>query len=106
MAVGSLGRGDGGASPKHRFGLRSTVDFGPHWEWDTGLRFVDELTSQNVPSYAELDLRLAWKPTRNWEVALVGQNLLHPSHYEFPRGLSFVQSEVPRSVYGKVTWRF
>lgn len=106
VSIASLGRGDGGASPKHRFGVRSTVELGSYWEWDTGVRFVDRLQSQNVPSYVELDLRLAWKPTKHWELALVGQNLLHDSHYEFPRGLNSLQSEVSRSVYGKVTWKF
>jgi hypothetical protein len=62
--------------------------------------------SQNVPSDVELDLRLAWKPSKHWEVALVGLDLLDDSHFEYPWGLSPVQSEVPRSVYGKVTWRF
>ena len=106
VAAGSLGRGDGGASPAYRVGLRSTVDFGKHWEWDTGLRFVDELKTGNVPSYLELDIRVAWKPNKHWEVALVGQSLLQDSHYEFPRGLSSLMSEVPRSVYGKITWKF
>ena len=99
-------RGDSGASPEHKFGLRSTVNLGSHWEWDTGLRFVGKLKSVSVPEYLELDLRLAWKPTANWEVALVGQNLLHEMHLESPRGLSPLLSEVPRSVYGKVTWKF
>lgn len=106
VARASVGRGDGAASPEHKFSLRSTVDLGAHWEWDTGLRYVSELTSVNVPAYLELDMRLAWKPTVNWEVALVGQNLLDKSHYEFPRGLSPLLSEVPRSVYLTVACRF
>lgn len=106
VAKASVGRGNGDASPEHKFGLRSTVDLGSHWEWDTGLRYVGALKSVSVPDYVELDLRLAWKPTANWEVALVGQNLLHEKHLESPRGLSPLLSEVPRSVYGKVTWKF
>ncbi|MGC3958855.1 MAG: TonB-dependent receptor [Verrucomicrobiota bacterium] len=102
----SVGRGDGDASPEHKFSLRSSVDLGAHWEWDTGLRYVGELTSVNVPAYLEMDMRLAWKPAQNWEIALVGQNLLDKSHYEFPRGLSPLLSEVPRSVYLTVTCRF
>ncbi len=106
VAQASVGRGDGDSSPEHKFSLRSSVDLGRHWQWDTGLRYVDELESINVPAYFEVDVRLAWKPSAHWELAIVGQNLLHDSHYEYPRGLSPVQSEVPRSVYGKLTWRF
>lgn len=104
----SVGRGDEGSSPRHKFGIRSTVDLGRHWEWDTGLRYVSELEvgEVRVPAYVELDLRLAWKPSAHWEVAVVGQNLLEGAHFEYPRGTNPVTSEVPRSVYGRVSWRF
>jgi hypothetical protein len=42
----------------------------------------------------------------HWELAVVGQNLLDSSHYEYPRGLSSYQSEAPRSVYATVTWKY
>jgi iron complex outermembrane receptor protein len=102
----SAGRDDGGASPEHQFNVRSTVDLGAHWEWDTGFRFVGKLESIDVPAYVEMDMRLAWKPDKHWELALVGQNLLQDSHFEYPRGLNPLKSEVPRSVYATVTARF
>lgn len=106
VARGSVGRDDGDASPRHKFGVRSSVDFGRHWQWDAGLRYVGQLESIDVPSYTELDFRLAWSPDARWEISLVGQNLLHESHFEYPRGLNPLKSEVPRSFYGKVTWRW
>jgi iron complex outermembrane receptor protein len=57
-----------------------------------------------VPSYVALDLRLGWRPTPNWEFAIVGQNLLDRQHPEF--GAPATRQEIPRSVYGKLTWRF
>lgn len=103
---GSVGRGDRGSSPKHKLGLRTSVDLNPYWELDTGVRYVARLPGLNVPGYWEAEARLAWKPNVHWELALVGQNLLHPEHFEFPRGLNPLQSEVPRSFYGRATWSF
>jgi iron complex outermembrane recepter protein len=57
-----------------------------------------------VPSYVSLDLRLGWRPVPNWELAIVGQNLLDKRHPEF--GAPATRQEIPRSVYGKVTWSF
>jgi iron complex outermembrane receptor protein len=63
------------------------------------------LPNPGVPSYVELDLRLAWRPAANLEVSAVGQNLLEDQHREF--GLeSPAAAEVERGIYGKLTWQF
>lgn len=98
-----------GISPQHQISLRSDVDLGRRVEWGWGLRYVDELSSllQQVPGYAELDMRLAWKPSRNCELAIVGRNLLHPHHREFsPIIITARNVEVDRAVYAKLTLRF
>jgi iron complex outermembrane receptor protein len=51
-----------------------------------------------------LDVHLGWRPTKNLELSIVGQNLLDPQHPEF--GTPATRTEVQRSVYGKVTCRF
>jgi len=51
----------------------------------------------------ELDLRIAWRPTRALEAALVGQNLLHDHHAEF--GQAAMRGEIQRAVYASLTWR-
>ena len=77
----------------------------PGWlELDTGLRYVSHIANQSVPSYAELDARLGWHATRNLEISLVGQNLLHDHHAEF--GAPATRQEVERTLFGKVTWRY
>ena len=66
-------------------------------------------TSLNVPSYLSMDLRLAWRPRRHLELAVVGQNLLETYHYEFGRTIENLYgevTEVPRGVYGTVAWRY
>jgi iron complex outermembrane receptor protein len=59
-----------------------------------------------VPSYFNFDVRLAWRPAKSLELALVGQNLLENRHQEF-RSEQFSKQifEIERSVYGKLTLR-
>ena len=40
------------------------------------------------------------------EISLVGQNLLTPRHAEFPDFYPVLHTQVERSVFGKITWRF
>jgi iron complex outermembrane receptor protein len=58
-----------------------------------------------VPSYFELNSRLAWRATRQLELSVAGQNLLHARHpeYGYP---SPTRVDIDRSVYAKVTWRY
>ncbi len=95
-------------SPHHQLALRSAMNFPRHIQLDTIFRYVDSLPGFNVPSYITIDLRLAWQPSPNWEVSLVGQNLLEDGHREFGDVATVRQSasEVPRGFYGKLTCRF
>lgn len=96
------------ADPKHQVNLRSALTLRAV-EWDATVRWVDALTINNgpnaatVPSYAELDTRLAWHLSARWELSVAGRNLLHDHHveYGFP-GPSRV--EIARGAYGKVVW--
>ena len=80
-------------------------------ELDASARWIDEIhnnsgaTLGTVPSYAELDVRLGWHATKNLELSIVGQNLLHSRHpeYGYP---NTTQEDILRSVYGEVAWRF
>ena len=99
------------ADPKHQFSARSSMDLLKTVELDAGLRWVDTLHINNgpvvgiVPSYFELDTRLAWHATSRIELSVVGQNLLHDQHpeYGFPGP---TQVQIGRSVYGKVAYRW
>ena len=99
------GRGEGN-DPHHQFLIHSMLNLPANLEFDTVLRYVDNLNQlgPTVPAYFALDLRLAWHPTKNWELAIVGQNLLDEQHPEF--GPAATRQEIPRSVFGKVTWSF
>ncbi len=96
-----------GASPQHQVYLRSSWDLGRHVEFDLMARYVDDLPALDVPAYLSMDLRLGWRPTKQWELAVVGQNLLERSHREYNAELmSRAQATaVERGVYGTITWR-
>jgi iron complex outermembrane receptor protein len=99
------------ADPEHQFSLRSSVNLLRRAELDAALRWVDTLHTNNgptpgtVPSYFELDTRLAWHASDRLELSLVGQNLLHAhrAEYGFPDA---TRPEIQRSVYGKFAWRY
>lgn len=96
-----------GSSPQQQVSIRSSIDLPHGLEFDAALRWVDELSALNVPSYLGLDLRLGWRVSKNVEISLVGQNLLDGGHPEFrPSFFSSQATEVQRSVYAKVTLRF
>ncbi len=99
-----------GYSPRNQIYLRSTWNLTEDIDFDLMGRYVDSLSSGAlmVPSYIEMDARLAWRARKNLELAVVGQNLLQAYHYEFLQYDSYFSqtNQVPRSVYGMVTWRY
>ncbi len=90
--------------PQHQAFLHQSLDLPAHLQFDLGLRYVSEITNQAVPSYGEMDARLAWRPTPALEWSLVGQNLLHQQHPEF--GTLSSRTELKRGVYGTLIWHF
>jgi iron complex outermembrane receptor protein len=103
------------ADPEQQFSVRSSMDLTHHVNFDAALRWVDSLTLDNgptsgptagdVPSYYELNARVAWQATSRLELSIVGDNLLHPRHVEYGYP-SAAREEIARSVFGKAEWRF
>ena len=106
---------DGGlaetSDPQNQVFLRSSMDLPYRTELDVAFRFIDSVQTNNaavaaiIPSYAEMDVRLAWQVAQNTEFSLVGQNLLQDQHPEagFPGP---TQEQISRTFYGKVALRF
>ncbi len=90
--------------PNHQFTLRSLLNLGTHWELDTTARYVGSIGIQQLPGYAEADVRLGWNPVPAWSFSLTGKNLLHDRHAEFnaPNGRRFIG----RSCLAQATWSF
>ena len=90
-----------GSSPHNQVSLMSFINLPANLQLDGVFRYVDNLPSQNVGRYFNIDLRLGWHATKNLELSLVGQNLLYGHHAEWSGG-----TEIQRGVYTKVTWRW
>jgi iron complex outermembrane recepter protein len=71
-------------------------------EFDWVLRYVSSLPSQNVSGYSTADVHCSWQPTSRLVLAIVGQNLMQPHHFEFNKAPT--GTEVKRGIYGKATW--
>jgi iron complex outermembrane receptor protein len=100
-----------GATPRNQFGLRSWWDLPRGIELDIQLRYLSDIRhlpdivdGSGIDGYSSLDVRLAWHPRPQLELAIVGQNLLDEHHVEF--GTPEARGEIERSVYGKVAYGF
>ena len=97
-----------GASPNHQAFVRSLWTVTEGLDFDVTARWVDGLPSVGIDDYVSVDARLAWQPRDDLELAIVGQNLVDPSHREFATTAFTIQEAtgVPRSVYGQFTWKY
>jgi iron complex outermembrane receptor protein len=100
--------------PKNQLYVQSAWEFAKDWELDLIWRYVDNFAMADttgsytvLSSYNAVDVRVAWQARPGLELALVGRNLLDPTHFEFPSGifLGNVHTEVQSEVYGMITWR-
>jgi iron complex outermembrane receptor protein len=100
------------ADPENQIFLRSSMDLPWNTQLDLDGRWIDSLTINNypttatIPSYFELNARLAWEATKNLEFSIVGQNLLQSRHLEYGVPGAATTEEIARSVYAKITFRW
>lgn len=89
--------------PENQASLRSSFDL-KRVTIDAQVRYVSQI--RGVPAYTTADLRIAFRPTDQLELALVGQNLLEDDHQEATQFFGTTNGQVPRGFYAKLTWRF
>jgi iron complex outermembrane receptor protein len=70
---------------------------------DADLRYVGTLPNPEVHAYEELNARLDWHISKQWDATLSGRNLLHAHHQEFTVPPS---DAISRSVMLDAHWRF
>ncbi|QQS55392.1 MAG: TonB-dependent receptor [Candidatus Competibacteraceae bacterium] len=104
-----------GSQPHHQVSLRSSVDIRHDLEFDLWLYYVDQMPelavgtlarTTVVDSYFSVNARLGWRPRPDWELSLMGANLLGPSHVEFVQEAYPFPEQVERSIYGQMRWSF
>lgn len=97
-----VGLAQAGDDPSVQASLTSSMDLPREITWDVSLRHVNALPDPAAPGYYELDTRLAWGVSRQLELAVVGNDLLHARHLEYP---SPDGEEIPRSFMLQIRWR-
>lgn len=102
-ASGLLGPGQAGNDPSVNATLSSSFDLGPRWRVDATARYVGARPSPALPAHVELDARIGWWSGGHLEVALVGENLLHADHLEYPAP---VGERIGRAGWVDVTYRY
>jgi iron complex outermembrane receptor protein len=96
-----------GNSPARQYQARSWLKLRQNVDWDNSVLYVSALSHLAIPSYVRWDSRLGWRLGEFVEIGIVGQNLLAPRHMEFLDATALVlHTEVERSIFGKITWRF
>lgn len=104
-------------SPTHQVSLRSSISLARDWQLNLWLRYVDQITGRDgsnplgsgqidIDGYTLFNANLIWTPAPNLEVMLSGQNLFNSSQLEYTMEYGIPPTEIERSIYGKVTWRF
>lgn len=103
------------SNPRHQASIRSSIDFAQNWQFNTWLRYVDAIEGRDsvnlgaslpVDACFTMDANLIWKPRKDLEIMLAGQNLFNSSQLEYVAELITPPTEIERSVYMKVTWNF
>lgn len=74
--------------PRFQCAFRSAFDISPALELDFWVRYSDSFLRDHtyykpIGSYVAMDVRLAYKPHKNVELAFVANNLNDPQHTEF-----------------------
>ncbi len=96
-----------GYSAKHHLQVISVLKLRSNVSWNATVRYVSRLAIPDIPSYVGADTTLRWRPRDDLEASVTGQNLLSPGHLEFADLTNILlSSQVQRSVFGKLTWRF
>ncbi|MCB1984964.1 MAG: TonB-dependent receptor [Burkholderiales bacterium] len=108
--VNQLDPTTGGAdkvAPTHRLSFRSNYDFSEKLQLNLWLRYVNKISFYDIPSYVTMDANLTFKPVKNVELFLVGQNLFSENHREFVSDtIPTLPGKIPRGIYVGARWNF
>lgn len=103
---GLVDRANQGVSPRHQVHLRSSFELPARLSLDLALQHVSRLRATLISARTRLDGRLSWQFTRGGELSLGVANALDNQTLEFRPEDYSIPSEVKRSVYTKLDWRF
>jgi iron complex outermembrane receptor protein len=90
-----------GNSPEFQAAVYSYLQLSRGTSVYAGVRYVDELPNQDVPSYVAVDTNLDWRMTPRLTATLTVRNLNDGEHPEYGAG-----KEIERSALVKLDWAF
>ena len=94
-------------NPQHQLSLRSNYDISEKIQLNLWLRYTSKIEFYNIPDYVTMDAKLAFKPVKNIELFLVGQNLFSESHREFVSDIvPSTAARIPRGIFVGARWQF
>lgn len=99
-------------SPQQRTSIRAALSPWKNIDMDFWFRYVDpnlavgSFGNTIVKAYVTLDLRTAYRPYKDIEFSLVGQNLLTQQHLEYVNENQTLPTAINRGIYGKISWSF
>ncbi len=95
------------ANPQHQLSVRSNYDFSEKLQLNLWLRYTSEIAFYQIPDYVTMDTKLVYKPIKNTEFFIAGQNLFSQHHRELTSDfIPLMPAAIPRGVYAGVQWRF
>ncbi len=92
-----------GSSPTHVASAQSILNLPWHLEFNQTYRYSSELPEYSVHPYSTADARVARRVGEGFDFAVVGQNLLRPSHPEFG-GDPGPLVGIKRNAFLSITW--
>jgi len=93
-------------SPRVQWSGRSSVQVSRRLETDASVSYTGPWQKGGVSSYVRTDARLGWRLSSDVTADVGAQNLFDRRHMETSLYLYSTATEVPRSVYTRLTWKF
>jgi len=94
-------------TPQHQISLRSNYDLSDKLDVNLWLRYVSNIAYYNLPGYVTTDAKVSYRPAKNIELYVVGQNLFSPNHQELVSDfIPSIPAVISRGVYGGIQARF
>jgi iron complex outermembrane receptor protein len=95
-----------GSTPRHQATFRANWEPARKLQINGAAYYTDSLVAQSVPSQVRLDLMGSWSPNPKTEFSVGVQNLTSAGHREAVVILYDTASQIPRSLFAKITLKF
>jgi iron complex outermembrane receptor protein len=94
------------ATPHHQWDLRSNFDLTRKIQLDASLYYTAAMLQTGIPQHLRGDLHIGWRVAPKVELSAGVQDAFEARHLEYESTRFNQISEVPRNIYGRLTWRF